>query len=486
MRQALMIPGGVRPAGPYSHAVVAGGMVFVSGQGPADPATGRVPDGFAAQVEQTMRNVQTILEGAGASLRDVVKVGVYLSDLTRFAEYNAIYQRFFPESPPARTTVGCQLLGILVEIDCIAVLPEAGLPEAAIVKTEALDTPVPVIDLDRVEHNLAKMQAYADQHGLRLRPHIKTHKLPMFAHRQTALGAVGITCQKLGEAEVMAEAGLDDIFISYPLIGAAKAERLAALAGQVATLRVAADSALAVETAARAAALSGRTVGVLIEFDSGGRRTGVVSVDQALTLARLVRDSTGLRFDGLMTYPASAATAAFVAAAAPVLAASNLAPAIVSGGGTPGAWRAHEIAGMTELRVGTYIYHDRTTVALGAAEAGECALHVLATVVSRPEHDRAVIDAGSKTLSSDLLPAGLGVGYGTLPDYPGVVIERLNEEHGMLDLSACATRRPELGEVVRILPNHVCVVSNLHDAVVLARGGMVVEAVPVAARGRTR
>ena len=351
---------------------------------------------------------------------------------------------------------------------------------------EALETPVPVIDLDRVEHNLTKMQDYADRHGLRLRPHIKTHKLPVFARRQVALGAVGITCQKLTEAEVMAEAGLSDIFVSYPLIGAAKAARLAALAGQVDRLAVAADSELAVRTAAQAAAQAGRTIGVLIEFDSGGRRTGVVDVALALALARLVRDSDGLRFDGLMTYPASAASAAFVAAAQPRLAAENLAPAVVSGGGTPGAWRAHEITGLTELRVGTYIYHDRTTVALGVAVPDECALHVLATVVSRPTADRAVIDAGSKTLSSDLLPAGLGVGHGFLPAYPEAVIERLNEEHGMLDLAACHGRRPELGEVVRILPNHVCVVSNLHDQVVLTRAGRVVETVPVAARGRTR
>jgi D-serine deaminase-like pyridoxal phosphate-dependent protein len=350
---------------------------------------------------------------------------------------------------------------------------------------EALETPVPVIDLDRVEHNLAKMQSYADAHGLRLRPHIKTHKLPRFAHRQVALGAVGITCQKLGEAEVMADAGLSDIFISYPLIGEAKAVRLAALAGRVERLAVAADSAQAIATAAQAARKSGRSIGVLIEFDSGNRRTGVVSVEQALTLARLVRDSDGLRFDGLMTYPTSAASAAFVASAAPLLAAENLAPATISGGGTPGARHTHEIAGVTELRVGTYVYHDRTTVALGVATLDECAFHVLATVISRPTPERAVIDAGSKTLSSDLVPSGVAAGHGFLPDYPEAIIERLNEEHGMLDLSACA-RRPELGEVVRILPNHVCVVSNLHDAVVLSRDGLVVETVAVAARGMTR
>lgn len=352
-------------------------------------------------------------------------------------------------------------------------------------RVDALETPVPVIDLDRVEHNLSKMQDYADRHGLRLRPHIKTHKLPLFAHRQMALGAVGITCQKLGEAEVMADAGLDDILITYPLIGEAKALRLAALARRVGSLRVVADSEAAVASAARAARASGRMIGLLVEFDSGAKRTGVVSTVQAVALARCIRDSEGLRFDGLMTYPATAATAAFVAEAAPLLAAENLAPAVVSGGGTPGAWHAHEIAGMTELRVGTYIYHDRTTVAQGAATADECALHVWATVVSRPTPERAVIDAGSKTLSSDLLPAGLGTGYGTLPDYPRAAIERLNEEHGMLDLSAC-DRRPELGERICILPNHVCVVSNLHDSVVLARAGAVVDEVPVAARGRTR
>ena len=124
MRQALMVQGAAKPAGPYSHVVVAGGFVFVSGQGPADPATGRAPDGFAAQVEQTLRNVQTILEGAGASLGDVVRVGGYLSDLARFAEYNEVYARFFLGKPPARTTIGCQLPGgIAVEIDCVAVLP---------------------------------------------------------------------------------------------------------------------------------------------------------------------------------------------------------------------------------------------------------------------------------------------------------------------------------------------------------------------------
>jgi D-serine deaminase-like pyridoxal phosphate-dependent protein len=349
---------------------------------------------------------------------------------------------------------------------------------------DALDTPVPVIDLDRVEHNLARMQAYCDRHALRLRPHIKTHKIPAFAHRQLALGACGITCQKLGEAEVMADAGLDDMLISYPLIGRAKALRLAALARR-ARMRVAADSLMAIETVEEAARAAGRPIGILVEFDSGNRRTGVVTVDQALELARRIAKSEGLRFDGLMTYPSTAATSTFIAEAMRQFADAGIEIPIISGGGTPNAWQAHEVAGLTEVRVGTYIYQDRATVAAGAASLDECALHLHATIVSRPTGDRAVMDAGTKSLSSDPVAPSAGPGFGLILDYPGAVIDRLNEEHGMIDLSRCE-RKPQLGERVRIVPNHVCAVSNLHDDVVTSRDGHVVDDCHVAARGRTR
>lgn len=348
---------------------------------------------------------------------------------------------------------------------------------------DALETPVPVVDLDRVERNLRGMQDYCDRHGLRLRPHIKTHKLPEFARRQVALGAVGITCQKLGEAEVMAEAGLDDILISYPLIGPAKALRLAALARRL-RMSVAVDNALALDTAAMAAAASRAEIGVLVEFESGANRVGVATPAEALDLARRIVASPGLRFDGLMTYPLGPAAAGFIAEARALFAGAGIAIPAVSGGGTPAFAQAHAVPGVTELRVGTYVYHDRATVAAGAATLEDCALTVLATVVSRPTPDRAVIDAGSKTLSSDLVAPEAGRGYGLLLDYPEAVITRLNEEHGTVDLSACAVR-PALGERLRILPNHVCVVSNLHDAVVTVRDGTVVGTLPVAARGRT-
>ena len=347
-----------------------------------------------------------------------------------------------------------------------------------------LETPVPVIDLDRVEHNLAKMQAYCDSHGLKLRPHIKTHKIPGFAHRQLELGAGGITCQKLGEAEVMADAGLDDIFISYPLIGPAKAQRLAELSRR-AKVRVGIDNTLALETIGEAARASNHTIGVLVEFDSGNKRTGVTSVAQALELARRVQQTPGLRFDGLMTYPSTAATARFVAEARSEFDKAGIAISVVSGGGTPNAWAAHEIAGLTEVRVGTYIYHDRATVGAGAATLDECAFHLHATVISRPTEDRAVIDAGSKSLSSDSIDPSFGKGYGLILGYEDAVIERLNEEHGIVDLSRCATK-PVVGERLRIVPNHVCVVSNLHDEVAVSQGGELVAMWPVAARGKTR
>ena len=350
-------------------------------------------------------------------------------------------------------------------------------------RIDELDTPVPVVDLDIVEHNLAKMQAYCDSHGLALRPHIKTHKIPAFAHRQVELGAKGITCQKLGEAEVMIDAGLDDILISYPLVGPAKADRLASLSRR-ARLRVAVDSSLAADTVAAAARASNTPIGVLVEFDSGNARTGVVSVDQALDLAIQIEKS-GLRFDGLMTYPSTAATVEFVAEARERFSKAGIPIGVVSGGGTPNAWQAHEIEGLTEVRVGTYIYHDRATVAAGAASFDECALHLHATVISRPTADRAVIDAGSKSLSSDRVDPAAGTGYGLVKGYEDAVIERLNEEHGVIDLSRCS-RKPQVGERLRILPNHVCVVSNLHDEIAVSRGGMLIDTRRVEARGKTR
>jgi D-serine deaminase-like pyridoxal phosphate-dependent protein len=345
-----------------------------------------------------------------------------------------------------------------------------------------IDTPAVLIDLARVEANLSRAQAYADRHQLSLRPHIKTHKLPRFAKRQIELGAVGITCQKIGEAEVMADAGIREIFLPYNILGAQKLARLSALADRV-NLSVTADSAATVEGLSATFATRSGKLAVLVECDTGMGRCGVQSPGAAVDLARLIDRAPGLRFGGLMTYPALGAietNAAWLKLAVDQLREAGLPPETVSNGGTPDLWHAHEVASASEHRPGTYIYLDRFQVTRGVGTLEDCALTVLATVVSRPTADRAIIDAGSKALTSDTL--GLE-GFGHVIGYPEAVIRSLSEEHGTVDLSLCCDK-PALGESLRIIPNHACVVSNLFDRVILVEGDRVVESVPVAARGR--
>jgi D-serine deaminase-like pyridoxal phosphate-dependent protein len=345
-----------------------------------------------------------------------------------------------------------------------------------------LDTPCVLIDLDRVETNLKRVQDFADAHRLKLRPHIKTHKIPRFALRQIELGAIGITCQKLGEAEVMADAGVKDIFLPYNILGDRKLARLRALADRV-TISVTVDSELTIAGLSRAFADAPQPLPVLVECDTGMGRCGVQTPDEALALARAIDAAPGLVFAGLMTYPAAGkveANAVWLASAVALLKREGLPPSIVSNGGTPDINRAAEVAAATEHRPGTYIYLDRYQVAKGVGALDDCALTVLTTVVSRPTDNRAVIDAGSKALTSDTL--GLD-GFGLVVGYPDAIIRSLSEEHGVIDVSGCA-RKPALGERLRIIPNHACVVSNLFDEVTLISKDTVVETIPVAARGR--
>ncbi len=347
-----------------------------------------------------------------------------------------------------------------------------------------LDTPCVLIDVDRVRANLARVQRYADHHGLKLRPHIKTHKIPTFAQWQVELGAVGITCQKLGEAEVMADAGIADILLPYNLIGPAKLRRLRQLAARV-RLRVSADSAVVVDGYAAAFADADAPLEVMVECDSGGGRCGVQDAQAALALAQRIAGCRSLRFAGVMTYPSAghaghARAAQWLQEAVQALTAAGLPPPEVSSGGTPDVWAAHDSGVLTEYRPGTYIYLDRYQVAYGVGTLDDCALSVLATVVSTPTRERAVIDAGSKALTSDLL--GMD-GYGHVLGYEQARVVALSEEHGILDVSACAAP-PAIGERLRIVPNHACTVSNMFDRVELVRDRTWLSSLPVAARGR--
>src|SRR5205085_2163349 len=248
---------------------------------------------------------------------------------------------------------------------------------------DEVDTPFVAIDLDVVENNIRVTQEYFDQHEIRFRPHIKTHKLPAIAHQQIAAGAKGICCQKLGEAEVMAAAGIDDLFIAYNLLGEAKLDRLMRLTRQV-TMSVAADSEYTVRGLSAAAARETGELRVVVEMDTGGRRAGVQTPHETVALARLIDDLPGLTFWGLMTYPTRAETAPLIEETVRALTQLGLQPQVVSGGGSPCRFRVHETPVITEHRAGTYIYNDRSMVASGTATWDDCAMRVVATVVSRP------------------------------------------------------------------------------------------------------
>ena len=292
---------------------------------------------------------------------------------------------------------------------------------------------------------------------------------------QIEAGAGGITCQKLSEAEVMADGGIDDIFLPYNILGSFKLDRLVRLAGKT-RLSVTADSAVTVFGLSRAAETSGIRFPVLVEFDTGGGRCGVQSPAEATELAALIGRSSGLIFDGLMTYPVNEYTDTFVRE-------TRSFPGIsfekVSAGGSPQLWKAHTFTEITEYRVGTYVYGDRYTVEAGTHILGECAFHVRAMVVSRPTPERGILDAGSKALSSDLLGQD---GYGLILEYPEARIYALSEEHGNVDFSACAMK-PGIGERVTILPNHCCVCNNLFNQVTGVRNGRVEKVWEVDARG---
>jgi D-serine deaminase-like pyridoxal phosphate-dependent protein len=334
-------------------------------------------------------------------------------------------------------------------------------------RLDQLDTPVLVADLDAVERNIARMQRYCDEHGLALRPHVKTHKLPEIAQLQVDAGARGITCQKIGEAEVFVDAGFDDILISFPLIGAAKIERLRALTDG-ARVCVAVDSDEGLD------ALAGVDVDVLVECDTGGGRTGVQTPEAAARLA-----ARSERFRGLMTYPMPPGAGAWLRRAARLIGEVET----ISVGGTPTALSAHELGVATELRVGTYVYGDRACIANGMTQLEDCALRVLATVASAPTRDRVILDAGTKALTSD--PAAGVEGHGLIVEYPEADVRMLNEEHGIVDVSRCQ-RPPQIGEQVSVVPNHACGTTNLYDGLVLHRDGMVVSTVAIRARGKIR
>jgi D-serine deaminase-like pyridoxal phosphate-dependent protein len=364
-----------------------------------------------------------------------------------------------------------------------------------------IPTPAVLVDSSKLTRNLSRMQAAANAHGLRLRPHAKTHKSPRIAALQIQRGAVGICCAKLGEAEVFADAGIADIRLPYPL-NPVNADRVFALAKRILLSFIVDDPAVADAWSGLAKA-RGTKLDVLVKVDVGFHRCGIDPLSPAAPgIVRSIAGMPGLRFRGLLShagngYGATSEKGAEAVAVSEAQLLRDLASASgvpcpeLSVGATPTARFSVKQEGLTELRPGNYAYYDRTQVALGAAAWEDCALTVLARVVSRPAPDRIILDSGSKTLTNDTARGVINTpGYGAVlrdidaaePD-SSLLVERLSEEHATVRVLQGETSRTT-GSLVRIIPNHACVVSNLVDQVWLVDGERVVEQLPVAARGR--
>jgi D-serine deaminase-like pyridoxal phosphate-dependent protein len=362
----------------------------------------------------------------------------------------------------------------------------------------AVVTPAVVVDTDVLDANLTAMADSAARRGLTVRPHVKTHKSAEIARRQLALGAVGITVATVGEAEAFAAAGVEDIFIAYPVwADRDRAGRLRDLAARI-RLSVGVDSAAAVHELSSAlrggaAALTPVPAHVLVEVDCGLRRSGVAPAGAGPVAAAAAAE--GLRVDGVFTFPGHSYTpgglesaaideAAALAAAAASLAGAGLPCLVRSGGSTPSAaWSAGPADGgpVTELRPGVYCFNDAQQVVLGSYPVDRVALTVLATVVSTPTPDRFILDAGAKVLGQDR--PGWAPGHGLLPGFPGAVITGLWEHHAVV-VPGPDGARPEVGDLVTVIPNHVCTVVNLVDYLNVSHDGKLVDRWPVDARGR--
>jgi D-serine deaminase-like pyridoxal phosphate-dependent protein len=358
---------------------------------------------------------------------------------------------------------------------------------------EQLDTPALVIDTRVMRRNLRRMADYASSHGLLLRPHTKTHKVPLLGRMQLEFGAVGLTVAKPGEAEVMLAAEPRELLVAYPTVGSTKLQRLMEVARRT-RLMMSLDSIEVAQGLSTAAAAAGVRIGVLTEIDVGLGRVGVSPGPALDGLIEFVAGAPGLDWLGLAFYPghvkslddeglsALRRVAAMLDETLGRLRSRGYEAQIVSGGSTPSWEHSHELPGMTEIRPGTYIFNDRNSVAIGSCGWEDCAASIVTTIVSVAKSGQAIIDGGSKTFSSDRLATG-GDGFGAVLGHPDVTFTKMNEEHGFLDLTQ-SEWRPKVGDRARIVPNHICVAVNLHQTVYGVDGDVVAATWNVEGRGK--
>ena len=342
-----------------------------------------------------------------------------------------------------------------------------------------LDTPALTVDLDVLERNIRNMAEHCRNLDIALRAHTKTHKVPEIARMQLAAGASGITCQKLGEAEVMCEAGIRDLLIPYNIVGEPKLKRLTRLV-EHATITVAVDSEATARGLSEQAQEDDCAIRVVIELDTGGHRCGVRSPEAALELAKKIVALPGLDFQGIMTYPSSLRAKPFIERTVELLAGEGIPVHLISGGGT-GAEAASKEIGCTETRSGSYVFEGMTRVGGHTGlDPRRCALRMIVTVVSVPALDRIIIDAGQKAFAS--YPP---TPYGYVIEHPEIKITGMSVEHGHVDVSA-SSHPFKVGERLSVIPLHQGMTTNLHDELVGVRQGEVEVIWKIAGRGKVK
>ncbi|NLO72560.1 MAG: alanine racemase [candidate division WS1 bacterium] len=353
-----------------------------------------------------------------------------------------------------------------------------------------LDTPCLLVDLDILSGNIERMQRMADSAALSLRPHIKTHKTPQIALMQQRAGARGLTAAKVSEAEVFAAAGFEDLFIAHEIVGPQKVRRLAALARYVPRLAVAVDSVACARGLSEVFAAEGLEIGVILELEGGAERCGV-QPEELLPLAEQVAALPGLEIRGLFAYAGRAYTGVpleecvrvecqLLSEQAERLRQAGHNVEIISGGCTPTAPYYTRDCGLTEIRSGTYALNDRNQIDLGVCTEGEVAATVLTTVVSVPTPERAICDAGSKALATQV--GQVSEGFGWLWGEPEGVFYRLNDEHGYLNTGPLSSR-PQVGDKLRVIPPRALTCLNLYNEMVMISEEQVVDVWRIAARG---
>lgn len=362
-----------------------------------------------------------------------------------------------------------------------------------------LETPCVILDVAQARRNIEAMQAAADAAGCALRPHIKTHKMAVFARMQVEAGAQGITCAKVSEAETMAAGGLRDIFIAYPMVGAFRIRRALALAPKLDRLILAVDSWECARELSDAAQAEGLCLEVRLEIDTGAGRTGV-PLEHAAALAQRIAAMPGLRLTGIYTFKgliyqgaptqdnilAAKEEGEMMAEAARSIRAAGVAIQDVSAGSSPTGVAVAQTGLVTEVRPGTYIFKDQMLCGEHVAEPEQIAVRYAATVVSVQHGEYAVLDGGSKTFATDIplnAPPFYYPGYAAVEGRPDLCLSRMNEEHGILT-AACGQTKLKVGDVLTLVPIHVCTAVNQQNAVYLLENGRLTHH-PVDARGMT-